>query len=103
MIKLFDRWDTSTVVVQDQGLRPYINVSPIIVPHTGGRNTGVRFHKARTPIVERLINKMMGAGHKGKKHKFTSGHCGGKGLTAMTILIKTFEIIEAKTKKNPVE
>ena len=42
-------------------------------------------------------------GHRGKKHKKSSGHCTGKGLTAYGLVEKAFEIIEKKTGKNPVE
>ena len=102
-IKLFNRWDTSAIKVVDPGLQDYINIRPIIIPRTGGRNIGTQFWKTKNNIVERLINKIMIPGHKGKKHKITSGHCGGKGTTAYAIVEKTFSIIERKTNKNPVE
>ena len=57
----------------------------------------------KIPIVERLMNKMMVAGHRGKKHRLTSGRCTGKSHTVFNIVEKTFDIIEQKTKKNPVE
>ncbi|MSR86153.1 30S ribosomal protein S7 [Candidatus Woesearchaeota archaeon] len=102
-IKIFNRWDTSAIKVVDPGLQDYINIRPIMIPRTGGRNVGTQFWKTKTNIVERLINKIMIPGHKGKKHKITSGHCGGKGTTAYAIVEKTFSIIERKTNKNPVE
>lgn len=102
-IKIFNRWDMSGIRVTDPGLQDYINLKPIMIPRTGGRNVGTQFWKTKNNVVERLINKMMIPGHKGKKHKFTSGHCGGKGTTAYKIVEKTFSIIEQKTKKNPVE
>ena len=102
-IKLFNRWDTSAIKVVDPGLQDYINVKPIIIPRTGGRNVGTQFWKSKNNIVERLINKVMIPGHKGKKHKITSGHCGGKGTTAYAIVEKTFSLVERKTNKNPVE
>lgn len=102
-IKLFNRWDTSAIKVVDPGLQDYINIRPIMIPRTGGRNVGTQFWKTKNNVVERLINKIMIPGHKGKKHKITSGHCGGKGTTAYAIVEKTFSIIERKTNKNPVE
>ena len=102
-IKLFNRWDTSEIIVEDPGLRKYINLKPIVVPKTGGRNVGTQFWKSKYHIVERLINKLMGPGHKGKKHKLTSGHCAGKSVTNYMIVEKAFEIIEEKTKENPVK
>jgi len=103
IIKLFNRWDTSQIKVLDMGLIPYINLNPIIIPKTGGRNAKIRFHKSKYNIVERLINKLMIPGHRGKKHKLTSGHCGGKAQQAYQIVEHAFEIIEKRTNKNPVE
>src|SRR3989339_1769339 len=102
-IKIFNRWDISGIRVSDPGLQDYINLKPIMIPRTGGRNVGTQFWKTKYNVVERLINKMMIPGHKGKKHKITSGHCGGKGTTAYIIVEKTFSLIEQKSKKNPVE
>jgi len=101
-MKLFNKYDTN-IQVQDPGLKSYINLSPLIVVKTSGRNVKVRFWKSKYNIVERLINKVMVPGHRGKKHKTTSGRCTGKAQKAYKIILKTFEIIEEKTKKNPVE
>ena len=102
-IKLFNRWDTSLIHVDDQGLQKYINLRPLFIPKTGGKNVKVVFHKSKNHIVERLINKLMVPGHKGKKHKLTSGHCGGKATHKYGLIEKTFTLIETRTKKNPVE
>ncbi len=102
-LKIFDRWETNHIKVTDLGLQDYINIKPIIVPRTCGRNVGTQFWKSKYNIVERLINKLMIPGHKGKKHKISSGRCGGKAITAYHIVEKTFLIIERKTNKNPVE
>ncbi len=101
--KLFNRWEVKNITVMDQGLKDYISLTPILVPRTGGRYGGVKFQKAKYSLVERLMNKMMGPGHKGKKHRLTSGHAGGKGLKVYKIVEKAFELIEKITKKNPVE
>ena len=102
-IKAFDRWGTEGIKVSDAGLVDYINLNPKIVPKTGARYVGQKFHKSQTFIVERLINKMMVTGHKAKKHFKTSYPFSGKGSKAYDIVKKTFEIIEQKTKKNPIE
>lgn len=102
-IKLFNRWDTSGIEVKDPGVRQYINLKPIIVPRTGGRNVKIQFHKSKTPIVERLMNKLMVPGHRAKKHKLTSGHCTGKSNNVYRIVYNTFNIIEKNLNKNPVE
>lgn len=103
MIKLFNQWEISNIQVLDPGLKNYINLRPIIVPRTCGKNTKVRFHKSKYNIVERFINKLMIPGHKGKKHFKSSGHNTGKGVNAYKIVLDTFKMIESKTKKNPVE
>jgi len=103
MMLIFNKWETGKITVQDPGLKRYINLQPIIVPKTGGRNVKVRFWRNKYHIIERLINKMMGPGHRGKKHKTTSGKCTGKSQKNYAIVKKAFEIIEDKTKKNPVE
>jgi len=101
-LKIFNRWNCN-IEVKDPGLKGYINVTPVIVPKTGGRNTNVSFWKSKYNIVERLINKVMVPGHKGKKHFIISGHCTGKGSTAYAQILKTFELVEKKLNMNPVE
>lgn len=101
-IKVFDRWDVSGIKVQDPGLKRYITLEPRIVPKTGARYAGNRFHKSKVFIVERLINKIMVPGHKSKKHFITSGQNSGKANNAYKIVEKVFEILEKKTKVNPI-
>jgi small subunit ribosomal protein S7 len=102
-VKLFDKWDMEGIKVEEPGLKRYITMRPIIVPKTGAKYVGNKFHKSQITIVERLINKVMVTGHKGKKHIITSGQHTGKKLDALKIVKEAFEIIEEKTKKNPVE
>lgn len=101
-LKLFNRWDTSAIHVEDQGLRPYLTLTPILAPRLSGREAFRRFGKTRYHVIERLIGKLMVPGHKGKKHKVTSGHCTGKGTHAYRIVLDTFAILERETKENPV-
>ncbi len=101
--KLMGRWDTSKIQVADLGLKPYLNLQSVYVPHSQGRSSKIQFHKNKYTIVERLMNKLMVPGHRGKKHMLTSGICGGKSLTAFKIVEQAFSIIEAKTKENPVQ
>ena len=84
-------------------MKKYITLRPIIVPKTGAKYVGNRFHKSGINIVERLVNKVMVTGHKSKKHFITSGQHTGKKQDALKIVKSAFEIIEEKTKKNPVE
>ena len=101
--KIYNRWDISNIEVKDPGLKRYINLSNIMVPRTGGKNVRVRFWKSKNNIIERFMNKLMVPGHRGKKHKLTSGHNTGKSYHVFNIVEKTFEIIEQRTKQNPVE
>ena len=103
MIKAFNRWGTEDIKVLDQGLVDYITLQPKIVPKTGARYAGSRFHKSKVFIVERLINKLMVPGHKSKKHFRSSGHITGKANNAYNITENTFRIIEKKLKENPVK
>lgn len=102
-IKVFDKWGVEGITIDDKGLQRYINLQPRIVPRTGGKNVKTRFHKSKNFIIERLMNKLMIPGHKAKKHFKTSGHCTGKGTTTYNIMKQTMELIEQRTKKNPVE
>ncbi|MBI5390025.1 30S ribosomal protein S7 [Candidatus Woesearchaeota archaeon] len=102
-IKVFNLWSTEGLEVQDVGLKNYISLKASYVPKTGGKNVGTRFHKSKTFIVERLMNKMMGPGHKGKKHKTSSGGVTGKGATTYGIVRDAFKLVEQQTKKNPIE
>ncbi len=102
-IKAFNKWDCSDIQVEDPGLKDYINLEPRIVPKTGAKYAGNRFHKSDTFIVERLINKVMVPGHKSKKHLITSGHITGKASHAYQIVKDTLEKIENELDENPIK
>ena len=102
-LKVFNRWGTSDIEVTDPGLKDYITLEPKIVPRTGARYAGNRFHKSKVFIVERLMNKIMIPGHKSKKHFKSSGHITGKASKAYNIVEKVLRIIEVKTKENPLK
>jgi small subunit ribosomal protein S7 len=101
-IKFFNRWTAQGVKVSDPGLINYITLDPKIMPKTGARYAGNRFHKSHTFIVERLATKLMSSGHKGKKHFMSSGHNTGKKNTALSIVEKALAKAEVKLKKNPL-
>lgn len=102
-IKFFDKWDTEGIVVNDLGLKAYINLSPSLFPKSSGRNSQRQFHKSKMSIIERLITKMMVPGHKSKKHFITSGRIVGRYVNTYNIVRESFDRIHEKTKKNPVE
>ncbi len=91
-LKLFDRYDLSNIIVTDAGLARYINLDPVIVPHTGARHANRPFAKSKMNIVERLVNNMM------RTEVYT-----GKKTKTYRVVMEAFEIIETKTKKNPAQ
>ena len=102
-IKAFNKWDVEGIKVDDPGLKSYITLEPRIVPKTGARYAKNRFHKSKIFIIERLINKLMVPGHKGKKHLKSSGHTTGKANKAYSIVENVLGIIEKQTKENPIK
>jgi small subunit ribosomal protein S7 len=91
-IKLFQKWSFKEIKVNDLGLQRYLNLTPMVAPHSMGRHEHQRFRKANVNIVERLINNLMRPGkNSGKKAKCTN------------IVKQAFEIINLRTTKNPVE
>ena len=102
-IKLFNKWPFEEIEVTDLGLKPYINLKPLISPKTGGKYSNQKFHKSKMNIVERLINKMMVSGHKGKKHVVSSGRNTGKSQTIINIVKDVFEDLEKRAKENPIK
>ncbi len=101
-IKFFNRWSAGGVTVEDLGLQKYMALDPRIVPKTGARYAGNRFHKSQTFIVERLASKLMSSGHKGKKHFMSSGHNTGKKTKVLKVVESALAKAEAKLNVNPL-
>jgi small subunit ribosomal protein S7 len=92
MSKVFDKWDLGEVKVEDMGLVNYVCLDEILVPHTLGRHVKRQFAKSRVSIVERLMNKVMRTErNSGKKNK------------AYNIVRNSFEIINKRSKQNPLQ
>ena len=102
-ILAFNKWSTDDIKVEDLGLQRYVITKPRIVPKTGARYAGKPFHRSRIFIVERLINKLMTPGSKSGNHWRSSGHITGMATQAHDIVKRAFEIIEQKTKENPIK
>ena len=92
MYKLYGKWDLSEIEVADLGIKRYANLEPVILPHSSGRHSRQQFNKSNLLIVERLVNNMM----RGEKNT-------GKKQIAMRTVEEALEIINTKTKKNPVQ
>jgi len=101
-IKFFNKWTAEGVQVTDLGLQRYLTLQPKIIPKTGARYAGNRFHKSQTFIVERLATKLMNSGHRAKKHLLSSGHNSGKKNHALSIVEEALKKAEVKLKKNPL-
>jgi len=99
--KIFDLYDLSEVRVEDPGLKNVINLTPRLILKTAGRNV-VKHGQTRVNIIERLMNRISVAGHRGKKHKMEMGHATGKYSKNMKAVLDAFAIIEKRTGKNPV-
>jgi len=91
-IKLFGKWSFEGIEVVDPGLKRYISLKPVYVPHSMGRHEHGKFRKAEVNIVERLINNLM-----------RPGSSAGKKTRAMNAVRNAFEIINLHTEKNPVQ
>ena len=102
-MKIFGRWETGHIKVSDPGLVDFITVKPVYVPRTGATYAKNKFYKSKVHIVERLINKLMVAGHKGKKHKATSYDITGKAFKSYSIVEQALTMVEKRTKTNPIE
>ncbi|MBQ3684936.1 MAG: 30S ribosomal protein S7 [Candidatus Methanomethylophilaceae archaeon] len=89
---MFGKYDTTEVIVNDGGLAKYIDLTPTNVPHSGGKHANRWFGKSKLSIVERLINNIM------RTEKYT-----GKKMKAYKAVADAFAIVEAKTKKNPIQ
>ncbi|MBU0624554.1 MAG: 30S ribosomal protein S7 [Candidatus Thermoplasmatota archaeon] len=91
-VLLFGKFDVSGVTLRDQGMARYVDISPVAVPHTGGKHTNKPFARAKMSVVERLINGMM------RTEDFT-----GKKLKSYKAVELSFGIIAQKTKANPLQ
>jgi small subunit ribosomal protein S7 len=99
--KLFDLYDISGIEVKDPGLKSVINLQPKLVLNSHGRNVQ-KFGALKINVVERLMNRIAVAGHRGKKHKIAKGEASGKYSKNMKIVLEAFKLIEKRTGKNPV-
>jgi len=89
---LFNKWNVAEVKVTDPSLMRYVTLTSLIIPHSCGKFSKQEFNKSNMMIVERLINRLM------QTEKNT-----GKKQLAIRIVRDAFEIINKKTKRNPVE
>tara|TARA_B100000459_G_scaffold147356_1_gene116680 strand:- start:3260 stop:3886 length:627 start_codon:yes stop_codon:yes gene_type:complete len=89
---VFGKYDATEVVCRDPGLAPYINLSTVGVPHTGGRHANAWFGKARLSVVERFTNKLMRTG------KYT-----GKKMGALKAFENALDSMGSRSGENPLQ
>jgi len=89
---LFGRYSFEGVEVHDPGLKKYINITPLAIPHTNAKYSSRPFSKQKVNIVERLINGMM-----------RTEHATGEKARTYRMVRDTFKMIEDRTKLNPIQ
>ncbi len=90
--KVFGKWDASEVTCRDPGLAPYVNLTTVGVPHTGGRHANAWFGKSKLSVVERYVNKLMRTG------KYT-----GKKQGAMKAFEEALDTMAERSGDNPLQ
>ncbi len=101
-MKIFDIFDVSNIEIKDPALKPYINLEPRLLAKSHGRHI-TKFGKLKTNLLERFANRVAVAGHIGKKHKIITSHASGQFNKNMGTVMETLELIEKRTKKNPIQ
>lgn len=101
-MKIFDKYTSEGVVVEDPALKRYINFDERLVPKSQGR-TKEKFSKSRYHVIERFVSVLAVPGHRGKKHRIMTSQASGKYNRHMKMFMETMRIIEEKTKKNPIQ
>jgi small subunit ribosomal protein S7 len=91
-VKLFGEWSYDGIEIRDIGLKRYLNLKPVYLPHSGGRHEARKFRKSDMNIVERLINNLM-----------RPGSSGGDKSRIINSFRTALKIINLKTGRNPVE
>ena len=89
---VFGKWDATEVTCPDPGLAPYINLTTIGTPHSGGRHANAWFGKSKLSVIERFINNLMRTGKfSGKKQ-----HCA-------KAFERSLDNIATRTGQNPLQ
>ena len=102
-VRLFNRWSFKGIKIDDISLEHYLNLRPIIVPHTGGKHQHKKFWKTEdVSVIERFLNKIMSPGLISKRIKGRgASHNMGKKQKLLKILYNAFSIIETEDQRKP--
>jgi small subunit ribosomal protein S7 len=88
---MLSKYDMSSLKIEDIGIKRYINPDTENI-YLGGINANKIFAKSKIPLVERLINDMM-----------RTEVYNGKKIKAYKVVKAAFDIIDKKTKVNPMQ
>ncbi len=104
-IKLYNKWSFENIEVKDWTLENYINLKPVIIPHTAGRHEHKRFWKtSKISIIERFVNRLLAPGFIGSKIKgHKSSYSSGKKSKLLRNIENAFTLLELNTSKNPIQ
>jgi len=104
-IKLFNKWSFENIEIKDWTLESYINLRPVIIPHTAGRHEHKRFWKTtKISIIERFVNRLLAPGFIGSKIKgHKSSYSSGKKSKLLRNLETAFTLLELNTGNNPIQ
>jgi small subunit ribosomal protein S7 len=85
------KYNPEDVTIEDRGLARYINLDTENIL-LGAVFANKMFAKSKVPLVERLINNIM-----------RTENYNGKKIKAYKIVRSSFDIVEKKTKQNPLQ
>ena len=104
-IQLFNKWSFEGLEVKDWTLENYINLKPVIIPHTAGRHEHKRFWKtSKISVIERFVNRLLAPGFIGSKIKgHKSSYSSGKKSKLLRNLENAFTLLELNTGNNPIQ
>jgi len=85
------KYNMKDVKIEDKGLERYITLSTENI-YSGGVYSNKLFGKSKIPLVERFINNIM-----------RTEHYNGKKIKSYKVVKSAFEIIDKKTKSNPMQ
>ncbi len=88
---VLSKYNMDEVKIEDQGLARYMNIETENI-YLGGIFNNKLFAKSKIPIIERLINNIM------RTEKYN-----GKKTKSYKVVRDALEIIDKKTKKNPMQ
>ncbi len=101
-MKVFGKYSLEDVKVTDPGLKKVVNLSQKLLIKSHGR-IKQDAAKSKVNVIERIINLLQVPGSRGKKHRIITSWSTGKYDKNAKIIMSALDIIEKKTKENPVK